>query len=337
MDPGENRLTASFAAVLERVDSLAATLVADWIGEQPSEPVWVRTQRATVGGRFVDLELCFGSPVAPELRVWVEVKHGADLHELQLENYAEDLALETQGRSQLVLLAPRDAMPAVSPGAIAVEWQQLGRRLLGVRKAFASGSADAWLVDELVRYLKEEGLSDQEALTPADVFVLSARPAADRAFGRLVELAHQHVLVELWPGLPDPSKTGGTFGPGWWAAFDPSLSGETPATWRSGWFEWTLREDSPREESRGGYAFFAGAAFQSMKDSPLAASGNESWLATLSADGFERIQAGYYWRLWRVLYPEELMSEATLDSQARKLAKWVAASFRSLAGQPPPH
>lgn len=165
MDPGENRLTASFASVLERVSSLAATLVADWIGEQPSEPVWVRTQRATVGGRFVDLELCFGSPVAPELRVWVEVKHGAELGELQLENYAQDLALETQVRSQLVLLAPRDAMPAVSAGAIAVEWQQLARRLLEARKAFASGSADAWLVDEFVRYLKEEGLSDQEALT----------------------------------------------------------------------------------------------------------------------------------------------------------------------------
>jgi hypothetical protein len=185
--------------------------------------------------------------------------------------------------------------------------------------------------------LKEEGLSDQEALTPADVFVLSARPAADRAFGRLVELAHQHVLVE-WPALDDFSKAGGkpAFGPGWWASFDLSLSDEGPATWRNGWFEWVLLEDAPREESRGGYAFFAGVGFQNMRDSPLAASGNETWLATLSADRFERLQYGF-WRLWRVLYPEELMSEATLESQARKLAEWVVASSRSLAAQPPPH
>lgn len=73
-----------------------------------------------------------------------------------------------------------------------------------------------------------------------------------------------------------------------------------------------------------------------MRDSPLAANGNESWLATLSADGFERMQAGY-WRLWRVLYPEELMSEPTLDSQARKLAEWVVTALRLLDRQAPPH
>jgi hypothetical protein len=85
VDPRENRLTEAFASALERVDGLAQTLVGEWLGVvSPEGPVLIRTQRATVNGRFVDLELCFGPPALPERRVWVEIKHGADLHDDQL-------------------------------------------------------------------------------------------------------------------------------------------------------------------------------------------------------------------------------------------------------------
>lgn len=125
LDPGENRLTESFAAVLERVPGLAAAFVSSF-DIAPADAAWplrVTTQRPTVGGKFVDLELEFGEPSAPELRVWVEVKHGADLHANQLENYLADLRAELHRETRLLVLAPRESMPSTPdsiPAALAL-------------------------------------------------------------------------------------------------------------------------------------------------------------------------------------------------------------------------
>lgn len=337
IDPRENRLTEAFAAVLERVDGLAAFLVGEWTGHAVEGPVWIRTQRTTVNGNFVDLELAFGSPLEPHQRVWVEVKHGTGLHEDQLESYAADMTLELQTRADLVLLAPRASMPDVGDGATPVEWQRVARAIEAASRSNQFESGSRWLMDEFVTYLKEEGLADEEALNPAHVFVLSARPASDRAVARLIELGQQHVVKE-WPSLREFSKRGGkpAHGPGWWATFDVLPSGTAAATWRKAWFEWSLREDEFRGQPRDAFAFCAGATFQSMKDSPLSISGNEAWLAALTAEGFERVQA-WYWRLWRPLYPEQLMAETTLEAQGRKLGEWILESFRLLSASPPPH
>jgi hypothetical protein len=64
-DPKENRLTAAFAATLRENPGVAARLAAEWIGHDISAPVAeVTVQRPTRGG-VIDLELRFGSSVAP--------------------------------------------------------------------------------------------------------------------------------------------------------------------------------------------------------------------------------------------------------------------------------
>jgi hypothetical protein len=66
IDPGENRLTESFATVLAEIPSLAADLVERWDGDRPSGPIHIRTQRPTMSGGYVDLELRVNSSTNAE-------------------------------------------------------------------------------------------------------------------------------------------------------------------------------------------------------------------------------------------------------------------------------
>jgi hypothetical protein len=335
IDPGENRLTECFAAVLERSDGLAAALVNNWLEiDLPAEmPVWVRTQRATVGGRFVDLELAFGAAAAPELRVWVEIKHGADTHENQLANYLTDIPFETQDAARVVLLAPRGTMPEAPAQVPRVEWQSVGRLVrTWCRYEAAHGRAE-WLGGEFISYLREEGLMDGERLSAAHAFELEARPAAERTVARLMEIAQSHVVA----GWGKPERTGGQgsrFGEGWWATFPVAAEGSPPApTWRRAWFEWVLRDDRFLAQPRDSLAFFAGASF-AAKGSAKSVAENNPWFAARAAQGFERAQANYT-RLWRVMYPDQLLGSDTLDEQGAALGNWILDAFRTLAKKPP--
>ena len=49
-----------------------------------------RTQRPT-GRGYVSLELALGADAVPDLLVWIEVKHRAEVVESQLEKYASDI------------------------------------------------------------------------------------------------------------------------------------------------------------------------------------------------------------------------------------------------------
>lgn len=336
VDPAENRLTEVFGAVLDRVEGLGAALVQDWGGQEAiGERLWVRTQRATAGGRFVDLELAFGAPVVPDLRVWIEIKHGADLHENQLENYLVDLGSEAQDGAMLVLLAPRGAMPAVNRPAMAIEWQAVGRFIASWVKRDGLKSEHQWLLEELLKYLREEGLVDEERLMTAHALELAVRPASERTVARVIEIAHQ-LVVAGW-GNPE-SVAGGAkpaFGAGWWASFDPARGGTPASGWKNVWFDWTLLHDKARPEPRDSYAFFAGATFKSKKDTALSSPSVGPWLAARGAEGYEYFQE-WYWRLWRVLYPEQLLAVESIDEQARLLADWVLKAFSDLSNSPPP-
>jgi hypothetical protein len=292
----------------------------------------LRTQRSTVGGRFVDLEIAFGPPTHPELRVWVEIKHGADLHGEQLANYIRDAAHELHDEWRLVLLAPRQSFPEDSNGAIPVEWQQLGRFLQRQAGRNHMDGIGQWLLDQFLSYLKEQGLMDDESLTPAHAFELSARPAADRTIGRIVEGARP-IIDSAWGSPNDYAKRGQkpALGVDWWATYP--VEGDT--TWGPAWFEWNLREDDFRAEPRDAIAFFAGITFKSMKTAPLGKTGNEAWLAAVDVKGFERVKP-WYWALWRPLYPEQLLIETYVEVQAERLGKWVLDTFRQLADSPPP-
>jgi hypothetical protein len=323
IDPRENRLTEAFAAVLERVGGLAAALVGEWTGETPNGSVSLRTQRTTAHGLFVDLELVFGSPVEPTRRVWVEVKHGADLHEGQMESYARDIKFELQEHSDLILLAPRGAVQTPI-GVCRADWQDVASFMRRWRTSDTDDPVERWLVHEFGDYLVEEGLVEEETLTPAHVFSLAAKPSTDRAVGRLVDTAQALVQSE-WGEAIKSSKTGGQ---GWlWYSTFALPEGQS---WGEAWLEWQLRHDDARLEPRDACCFFAGVTFETLRGSALAHEGNAGWLAERMTEGFERILA-WHWRLWRPLYPEQLLDEMSLDSQGRKLGNWVLESFRLLA------
>lgn len=287
----------------------------------------LRTQRTTVNGLFVDLELVFGASTIPARRVWIEVKHGADLGEDQMKSYARDLKLEAHEKSDLVLLAPRGEVQTPE-GVARADWQDVGRFIRDWRNSETDDAVEAWLLREFVDYLKEEGLVEEDMLTPAHVFSLAAKPSTDRTVARLVDIAQAVVQAE-WNEARSASMSGGK-GWLWYSTF-----AIPEGSWGKAWLEWQLRHDEFRSEPRDAYCFFSGVTFETLKDSALAKEANAGWLAERIDEGFERVQA-WYWRLWRPLYPEQLLDETSLDSQGRKLGDWVLDSFRLLRSSPPP-
>jgi hypothetical protein len=235
------------------------------------------------------------------------------LHHQQLENYVSDLAVELQNETELFLLAPRDSMPTTDQ-ARSIDWQRVSAFIRRWQRDTHDPVAK-WLLEELLTYLKEEGV-DEDALNPAHAFALAARASTDRTVTRLVEFAQQVVESE-WDKAKKSSKQGGA-GWIWYAAFPLETIGEgASSNWRTAWLEWTLREDDFRPDSRDAHAFFAGMSFQTLKESPLGIEGNEAWLAARMTKGFERAQS-WFWRLWRPLYPEQLMVETSLEAQGRQ-------------------
>lgn len=341
LDPRENRLTEAFAAVLEQIPGLAAEFVSDWTKDRVGDdvPCHIATQRPTASGKYVDLEISIGDAAAPTRLVWVEVKHGAGLHDSQIENYEADIAaLGLAGSNRhVVLLAPRQSMPTAPPHTIKVEWQRVGRMLEDWGQRIDSGLVSEWLLREFNRFLKEERLSDHDALTAADVFSFAARPAADRAMAGVIEIADRHVNEHWGPTLKYAKKGGSTknYGPGWWAQHAlAAVDGSAATTWRDSKFEWTFRPDTASANSRDAFVFFAGATILSA-DSPFKEATNSEWLAALQTGGFERLQ-DEYWRLWRRRYPEALLTHENVVAQGKALGEWVVTAFDDLARQPPP-
>lgn len=305
--------------------------------------VRVSTQRITKSGKFVDLELRLGpQPFAAghELLFWIEVKHGAGVHGSQLTDYVKDIRREEADDRLVLMLAPRqsiselEGVPETMP---VVEWQAVADAVRRWSRRSKLGPVDRFLVNDYLDYLHEEGLMDAEVLTAEHAFVLSAQPEAAQAVAKLMELADAYVQ-ERW------GKRGTTaggkkpaYGTGYWAHYPLAAAGEKPhKSWRSTTLEWSLVEDTFRDEPRNAWVFTAGATFWAARNSPASLAENAEWLAAARKDGFEYVQS-YYWRLWRHLYPEELLARKTLDAQADALGKWTVDSFRLLAAKPPPH
>ena len=180
VDPREDRLTEVTAAVLERVPGLARWLALSWL--HPSEAAVGETARAgtdkayaAINGlprtadvrvrtqvvlpdRRVDLEIRFLDPDtrSTEAVVWVENKHGTSPHTEQLLAYVT--ARPRDRPSAVVLLAPRDALPAgedqASPEAPERTWQRTAARARGFRPDKAE---ERFVRDEWLTCLYEEG------------------------------------------------------------------------------------------------------------------------------------------------------------------------------------
>lgn len=300
------------------------------------------TQRTTKSGKFVDLELLLmPQPFAPgeAFLFWVEVKHGAGIHGTQLVDYETDIKGEHADERVVLVLAPRQSVPnlvGVPESMPVVEWQAFADAVRRWSKRPALGEVDRFLLDDYLAYLYEEGLMDAEFLTAEHAFVMSARTDAEQAIAKVMEVADAWVQ-EHWG---QRGKTAGgkrpAYGPGYWAHYPMAARGETPPeSWRSTNFEWSLIHDGHRDESRNAWAFVAGATFSVARDSPAPLPENAQWLVAHRQNGFEYVQS-WSWRLWRHLYPEELLGATTLDAQAALLGGWVVQSFALLASAPPP-
>ncbi|MBA2349442.1 MAG: hypothetical protein H0V81_14235 [Solirubrobacterales bacterium] len=199
--PRENRLTECFAGVLERVEGLAVDLAVSWldpdsssrgVGEvsrrstadlhslltnSPYALTGVRTQIRTSVGKFVDLELRFGSPeeAATDIVVWVEVKHGTGLHDEQALSYRASLrALHPGPHDMPVVILGRqsdldpygDQVPDDSPLR---SWDRVGGRIRTLRDEpeLFDDPVDRWLMQEFLTFLREEGLMPRSDLAPS--------------------------------------------------------------------------------------------------------------------------------------------------------------------------
>jgi hypothetical protein len=374
LDPRENRLTEVTAATLEHVaglpvaigralleagcrDATLRRLAAAECERRAQllarfetltvDRVSIATQVPTRSGRFVDLELAFDPPPGsgePGLLLWVEVKHGADLHGNQLDAYLADMpARRPRERDEvLVLLGPRGWAPdgPTDVRVLRVDWQQVARGV-AVYAGTLSAAQEQWLVSEYIRYLKEEGLSDPDALTLASAMALMEHENAADATAGICEHAFAYV-EEQWGAATDCARYRGGdphFGLDFWSNHRTSRrDGPHDERWDPAWFEWGLRytpylqyvEDDPR----GSYAFIAGASVQVQKQEPWTRQGNEAWAGRRHADGFVRAWLDNY-KLVRLRYPDELLVATTLPEQGRLLGQWVLDAFEALALEPP--
>jgi hypothetical protein len=374
LDPRENRLTEVTAAALEHVDGLAVLFARCLLalGRRDAERrrlpdverkrrtmrhelasalrphrVQVETQVATTQGRYVDLELVLRprpGAAEPGLLVWVEVKHGADLHGDQVDAYLNDIVGRHPGEDLervVVLLGPRGWEPSqtVAEQASRADWQALAH-VVRTHVAALDAPEQRWLLNEYIRYLKEEGLSDPDALTVSSALALMYYEQAQEAAAGICEHADA-VVSERWGDRTDCAKNRSgdpTYGLGYWANYEPNARGSQPhERWGSAWFEWGLRYGPSLQfvdDRRGTHMFIAGAATYYAKDEAATRAGNEAWMGRRHADGFQRAWLDNY-RLVRIRYPDELLVASSLEEQGGVLGQWIVDAFTALAADPP--
>jgi hypothetical protein len=373
LNQSENRLTEITAGVLEHVDGFAQELVAAMLvfavedialaaqvavpAEQQSllqraadlqailtrvqrtaRFARVRTQVGTASGRFVDLEIRLCEDVLrAELDVifWVEVKHGAPVHGDQLEVYE----LDVPGDGTVLVVAPLQSMPdAVPPRTPVIPWQRLADVVRARARRAAAGTQDAFVLNAFADYLKEENLMD-DALTPMHALALEHHRSAERRLARMCQLADT-LVEQRWASRDDQHSPRGKvkYEAGWWSVYPlgpRSDANEPSTTWRTSIMEWGLQDDGGRhEDARHQLAYVAGASM--YEDNPVVVDANSGWVSDLRNGGFY-VYKGNYQRVWKFLYPEQLLAATTLEEQARLLADWVVTTFEHLAAMPPPH
>lgn len=365
-DPGENRLTEITAGVLEHVPALRCEMplelarrafMAHSSGEaerraeilnrlERLSPAQVRvaTQRATGGGKFVDLELLARGPNWQKgggVLMWIEVKHGADLGETQLQDYLEDIETSAAvgGDEPLVLLlAPRAAMPAGKrPDAVGIaEWEDIAWFVAGQAAGLSPSDPQRWILEQYTAYLEEEALIDPPALTAGHAFALSEEGAAHEAIRGVCLEAHDYV-EQYW--APRSSDHAREFGTGYWANHPKRLENN----WAGHWFEWGLRRTRDIEylddhAGRGTWLFMAGMTLASnKKQDPVTVPANADWVGRRRREDFFHFWHGGYYRLCRLLGPEELLDRSTVQDQGGRLGEWIVGAFEALEGDPPDH
>lgn len=185
------------AGTAEVYDALAGT-------GRTQRSVETQARTTTAGRRTIDLALRFGCGEprpTDDVLIWVEVKHGSNPHEDQLQNYSRDL--QGHGHRAVVLLAPQGRLPYtddVVPSEVPQRsWQAVGHI---VRRA-ADTAADpkrAFLLEELYAYMDDQSLTEPDRIRPEHLMALAYADAAESALVGICERVSR--LVEQRLGRP---------------------------------------------------------------------------------------------------------------------------------------
>jgi hypothetical protein len=358
----EDRLTEILAAVMDHHEcpDLAQFLVTRWIEPQPGsdrllagveklselsdrlqDGDWdceVKTQtRVAVDGerRRLDLLLLFRKPEERSIVVCVEVKDGTKPHTYQLQAYAKYLNELDAAQTLIVLVAPRASYPfpedQVPPHVPQVSWQQTTRIL---RDYPARSDAAALLIQELLLYLKEEGLMPIDRVTPEHLVAIAHYKAFD-ALEEVYAAADAFVCNEC--AAAPPADHYGTYGnepnlQSWWNHSLTIPASDPIARWDLGW---NVFRDSPR-------LFYDGRP--GVPRITAGASADWGTLSTLAPTMKDRLaNAGFHLlgrgdakpantleRIWRFIYPEDVIQGSTAEEQGRALGRWVIDAFEQV-------
>jgi hypothetical protein len=336
-DPGENRLTAVFTAVLQARPSLARALLTCLLprlvlNEDPAVDTQTTIRLADGRHAFLDMRIAASTPVPTT--IWVEVKRtsgesGAD----QFEKYQRALELEA-GQRVLRILAPSwmrahlgalpragDWRPSVGASPHWLSWEEVYSALAGLGTD-ATHPWEAWAVPELLRYLEMESL-DPIPVEHAHVAALANIAWATKAVATLIGNVERRAAIRM--GEPR----------------------ERTVTARDHYYE--LRYPVERVEPGGNWApgvsiawgvgraeFFAGICtpgdsgpLRGMDDA-----GTEEWRAGFGNDDWRRMPGPEYW-IWKVLPLDRIAEASGIEEQVDRALAFVQSTLDELIASRP--
>lgn len=324
-DPGENRLTAVLAAVLQERPSLARRLVTSLLpqlalDENPAVNTQTTIRLADGRHAFLDMEITAQGP--PPTTVWIEVKRTSGESGIgQFEKYRRALALKG-GRRALLILSPvnmRAHLGALPPArewcadapvvARWVSWEEAYSALAELRAELID-PWEEWAVDELLLYLDMEGLQPMP-VKHAHVAALATIDDAAKAVTTLVANVEHSLAIQLG---------------------EPAERSEAPRT-----YYYELRYRPARVDPGGNWAagvriawgvdrteFFAGICTpdESAPTDGMDVARTEDWRASFDDAEWRRIPGLEYW-IWKVLPLEVLADAGGMAEQAEHAATFA--------------
>jgi len=301
--------------------------------------VAVRTQVPTINRNQIDLELRFGSDrtrSTEDVLLWVEVKHAADPHENQLDNYLRDIQAEP-GTGQVVLLAPRASLErfvGIPSGVTRRAWQRAGHVIWEHARLNNHEPATSLLCKELYRYMTEQHLTEPPSTRPEHFVAMAYMGDALEILRGVCERASARVRARLGEPtefLPAPRRPGTPdFGMDYWESW--SIDGHEHV-----WMDWNAYDSPPFETADGrSVAFVSGLC---ADDAPSLEAVLDPERRRLLEDGVEvngrRVRfvrvADDHERFAQVASPESVLVGRDLAEQADTLADWITSGLEAVS------
>ena len=305
--------------------------------EYKVSPVKVATQ-VTVWSRkedrygFVDLELKFSTTGSRDRVVRVEVKHGSPLHDEQLPLYLED-----EDGVTVVLLAPftqfrelNHQMPDVVAKVEKRSWQRTAERIAAFPRDSGAevGEVEKWLIQQFIRFLREEKLMSPEAVGPQHLVAMANHREAKEALVSLNEIANRRIAA-TWGEVHTEEKKNERREDKGYTSFSRYSSVKNAKSQELGriWFEFKASAEDVFDSAEELH-FIAGASWDLKTDAPSM----EGWEALMDEPLFFReFPEGGCGRFMRVATPSSVLSGAKLDDQGKELGEWVLKTFEALS------